>query len=165
VHVSAELRYDADPDAVITMLADPDFQARKCQGTGAVEWDVDVVEHGHGGVTVTTVRVLPTDSVSDVVRAFVGPRLTVRQVDDWEAALADGSRTGRISVTIEGAPVKLTGSQEMAVDGGGTVQYIEGDLRASVPLLGGRIEKAAEPAIQAAIRVEQREGLAWLAEG
>jgi hypothetical protein len=32
-----------------------------------------------------------------------------------------------------------------------------------VPIVGGRIEKAVEPALQAAIRVEQREGRAWLA--
>jgi hypothetical protein len=46
---------------------------------------------------------------------------------------------------------------------GGTRQTIDGDLKASVPLVGGRIEKAIEPAMQAAIRVEQREGRAWLA--
>ena len=37
------------------------------------------------------------------------------------------------------------------------------NLKASVPLIGGKIEKAVEPALLAAIKVEQREGRAWLA--
>jgi hypothetical protein len=50
----------------------------------------------------------------------------------------------------------------LRADGTGTRQTIDGDLKASVPLIGGRIEKAIEPALQGAIRVEQREGRTWL---
>jgi hypothetical protein len=66
-------------------------------------------------------------------------------------------------VEIKGAPVRLAAAMTMHADGGGTRQTIDGDVKASVPLIGGRIEKAVEPALQAAIRVEQREGRAWLA--
>lgn len=49
-------------------------------------------------------------------------------------------------------------------DGADVVHRVEGDLRASVPLIGSKIEKAAEPAIKGAIRVEERTGRAWLTE-
>ena len=41
---------------------------------------------------------------------------------------------------------------------------IAGDLKASIPLLGGRVEKAAAPAVVEAIRAEERTGQRWLAD-
>jgi hypothetical protein len=59
--------------------------------------------------------------------------------------------------------VQLTGSLWLGLHDGGTLHAVDGDLKASVPLLGGKIEKAAEPAIRSAMRVEERTGRAWLA--
>lgn len=164
MRVTAEIRYaGVGPSAVFEMLSDTAFQERKCEATGAVEYDVNVTGFDDGGATITTRRHLPTDQVPDLVKTFVGSTVLVVQVDDWAPAKADGSRDGTIGVEISGAPVKLTGTQRLTDDGaGGTVQYVDGDLKASVPLIGGKIERAAEPAIRAAIRVEERTGHAWL---
>jgi len=162
VRLSAEIRYDADPATVFAMLVDPDFQERKCAATGALDHDVEIEEYDDGGAAIRTRRTMPTDQVPDFVRTFVGQTLTVVQVDDWQGPAADGSRDGTVVVEIKGAPVRLAGSMTLRADGTGTRQTIDGDLKASVPLVGGRIEKAIEPALQAAIRVEQREGRAWL---
>ena len=163
MRLSAEIRYDADPAAVFTMLTDPDFQERKCAATGALDHEVEIEEYDDGSAAIRTTRTMPTDQVPDFVRTFVGQTLTVVQVDDWQTAAADGSREGTVVVEIKSAPVRLAGSMTLRPDGGGTRQTIDGDLKASVPLVGGRIEKAVEPALQAALRVEQREGRAWLA--
>jgi hypothetical protein len=88
----------------------------------------------------------------------------VTEVDDWQAAGSDGSRSGSLTVEIVGAPVRLTGSLRLTPDGAATVEAIEGDLKASVPMLGSKIEKATEPALLAAIRAEGRAGTSWLAE-
>jgi Protein of unknown function (DUF2505) len=164
MRLTARLDYpDADPATVFAMLTDPAFLARTCEATGALSHEVDVGE-GTGGATVlTTVRVLPTDRVPDLVRSLVGQQLTVRRVDTWRAAAADGSRSGRIDVAIVGTPVSMTGTLALAAAGrSGTHESVDGELTASVPLLGGRIAKAAEPAVRAAIEVEQRIGAAWL---
>jgi hypothetical protein len=163
VRLSAEIRYDAHPAAVFAMLTDPDFQERKCAATGALEHEVGIDEYDDGGAAIRTDRTMPTDQVPDFVRTFVGQTLSVIEVDDWQPAAADGSREGTVVVEIKGAPVRLAGAMTLRPDGTGTRQTIDGDLKASVPLVGGRIEKAVEPALQAAIRVEQREGRAWLA--
>ncbi len=160
---SAEIRYDADPATVFAMLTDPDFQERKCTATGALEHEVGIEEYDDNSASIRTERVMPTDQVPDFVRTFVGQTLTVVQVDDWQAAAADGSREGTVVVEIKSAPVRLAGSMTLRPDGTGTRQTVDGDLKASVPLVGGRIEKAVEPALKAALRVEQREGRTWLA--
>lgn len=163
MHLTADIRYDAAPDAVFAMLSDPGFQERRCVATGALEHDVSVEEFDDGGVTVTAHRVMPTDQVPDFVRTFVGPTLVVSEIQDWTAAAEDGTREGTLVLEIQGAPVRMTGSLRLVADGKGTVEVIDTDLKASVPLVGGKIERAVEPAILAAIRVEEREGRAWLA--
>jgi hypothetical protein len=163
VRLTAELRYPADPATVFAMLADPAFQERKLAATGALEHDV-TVESRDGAATVRSRRTMPTDQVPDLVRNLVGSTLTVVQVEEWGPADADGGRRGTVAVEVSGAPVRLEGTLRLAPAGGGTVETVDGDLKARVPLIGGRIEKAAEPAIRMAIETEQREGLAWLAQ-
>lgn len=164
MRVSAEIRYDADPTTVMVMLADPAFQRRKCEATGALSHSVDVQgDPATGPVTITTRRTMPTDDIPDFVRRFVGNSLELTQTDSWDAAAPDGSRAGTVVVEISGAPVRLRGEQEMTGRDGGTHQRVEGDLKASVPLVGGKVERAAEPAMRAAIRKEEEVGTAWLA--
>jgi hypothetical protein len=166
VHVADELRYPADPDTVFEMLCDREFQERKCRATGAVSFDVQVVRNPDGGAVITTRRQMPTDSFPDFVRSFVGDTVELVEVDTWRPADPDGSRPGSLTVAMAGTPVQMAATLRLAADGGarrpGTVQTIDGELKVKVPLIGGKIEKAAEPAIRMAIKAEQRTATAWL---
>lgn len=162
MQVSAQITYPAPADAVFAMLTDREFLAEVCRATGALRHTVDLDDTG-GDVTVTTRRDLPTDEVPDFVKRFVGETLTVVRVDRWQAPASDGSRQGTLSVEISGAPVRMTGTLALRPQGASAVQDVDGDLKASVPLVGGKIEKAAEPAIRAGLRTEERVGKAWLA--
>jgi hypothetical protein len=51
----------------------------------------------------------------------------------------------------------------MRPDGTGTVEDVDGDLKASVPFIGGKVEKAVGPPLRAAIAKEQEIGTRWLA--
>jgi Protein of unknown function (DUF2505) len=172
MRLTARLDYPgAAPDRVMAMLTDPAFLSQVCAATGALRHDIDVAAAG-GGYVVTTSRELPTDRVPELVRSLVGERLTVRRVDRWDAVAGTGrtGRTGRIEVTIAGTPVSLTGSLALSPAPSpsgteGTTQLVDGDLNAAIPLLGSRIARAAEPAVRAAIEVEERVGRAWLAHG
>lgn len=162
MHLSAELRYDADPSAVYAMISDPDFQERKLANTGALSYEVTVDAHEDGGITVTSRRELPTDRVPDFVKGFVGSTIKVEQVEEWEAVEADGVRNGSLVADVSGMPVKFTARLSLAPSADGTLEVVQGDLRASVPLIGGKVEKATEPAIKAAVAAEQRTGRDWL---
>jgi len=163
VRLTAELRYAADPATVFAMLCDQAFQERKLGATGALEHEVTVEARGGDGAEIRSRRTMPTDQVPDLVRNLVGSTLTVVQVESWGPAGADGGRDGTVTVEVSGAPVRLTGSLRIRPDGAGTLETVDGDLKARVPIIGGRIERAAEPAIMAAIEVEEREGRGWLA--
>jgi hypothetical protein len=175
VRLTAEIRYAADPMTVFGMLTDHAFQERKLTGTGAVSHQVSVRPTPDGGAVVSSSRALPTDQVPDAFRALVGERLTITQTETWGPADASGARTGTLEVSVAGTPVRLTAALSLSgSDGGsppsgatspaGCLERVDGELKARVPLVGGRIEKAAEPAVRAAIEAEERIGRAWLAE-
>ena len=66
-------------------------------------------------------------------------------MDRWEAPQGDGARVGTITVTIDGAPIKFTGSLHLEPTATGARATIAGDLKAGIPFLGGKIEQAAAP--------------------
>jgi hypothetical protein len=164
MHLTAEIHYPGvDPPTVFAMLTDRAFQERKCLATGSLAYEVDVNTFDDDTASIAVHRTLPSDEVPEFVRRFVGGTVRVVEHNDWLAADGDGHRAGTVVVEITGVPVQLTGSITLIALGDGTVHEVDGDLKASVPLIGGKIEKAAEPAIRAAIRVEEHTGRAWLA--
>jgi hypothetical protein len=162
VKVTAQIRFAADPAATFAVLADQGFQEEVCRATGSVGTEVSV-EQSADGATIRTSRELPTADFPDFVKKFVGDTVHVVRVDSWGPAAADGARDGTITVEIKGAPVRLTGTITLRADGAGTVEDVEGDLKASVPLVGGKIEKAVAPSIRGAVAKEQEVGARWLA--
>ncbi len=160
--ISSTVEYAATPDAVFAMLVNEDFQARKCAATGAKSHSVSISAHGDRTIIVSS-RDMPTDDFPDFVKNMVGATLDVTETQDWGPPGTDGARQGELTVDIAGAPISLAGTLSLAPGGQGTVETVEGELKARMPLIGGMIENAAAPAIQSAIRVESETGQAWLA--
>lgn len=161
--ISALIDYVATPHEVFAMLANEDFQNRKCVATGAHRHTVSVTAQGERTILVSR-RDLPSEHFPHFVRSMVGDTLNVTETQDWGPSEDDGTRHGTLTVEIAGAPVHLHGTLSLTPEGPGTVEIIEADLKASIPFLGGRVEEAAAPAIQSAIRVEGETGAVWLAE-
>jgi len=160
--ISETITYAASPETVYAMVTDPAFQERKCLDAGAQQHEAAVSPAG-GGARVVTKRDLPANGLPDFAKSVVGPTLSVTETYEWGAPAADASRSGTLTVEVAGAPVALRSTIRMAASGGGTQITIQGDLKASIPLFGAKIEKAAAPAVIGAIRSEQRTGNAWLA--
>jgi hypothetical protein len=161
MRITDEIDYAASPEQVFAMLSDEDFQRRKCQATGALSSQVSVTVNGERTV-IRTRRTMPTATFPDFVKSMVGDTLPLIQTDDWGPPAADGSRQGTLTVEVSGAPLGVTGTLALKPRGAGTVEHIECDLKARVPLFGSRIESAAVPAIRAGITVEQHTGQVWL---
>jgi len=155
VHLEQTLRYPAGPEAVAALLADRSFVEDLCAAGEAEAWDVTVTGSPEGAFTVTTTRTLPTTALPDGVRRFLGATLQVRQVDAWGAPAARGERTGTTALEIVGVPVTATADLSLVAEATGTRQVVTGELRAAVPLVGARVERAAEPVLVAALREQE----------
>ncbi|WP_347350241.1 DUF2505 domain-containing protein [Intrasporangium sp.] len=161
--ISETVEYPAAPDVVFAMLTDERFQGRKCEQAGALSHDVAVTRLDAGRRVVTR-RELPTENLPDFAKSLIGRRLMITETYEWAAPDGDGSRTGELTVELGGAPVSLRARLALVPAGNGTQMRLDGKLKASVPLIGGRIERTAAPAIIDGIRSEGTVGRAWLSE-
>ncbi|SDS17626.1 DUF2505 domain-containing protein [Jiangella sp. DSM 45060] len=159
--LNSELRFDADPAAVFAMLTDEAYIEKKTMAANAIRHQASVRRDGDR-VTIDLLRVMPPD-VPDFVRRFVGETIDIKQRDTWGPAAADGSRDGSIELEMSGAPVRATGTMRLAGNGASTVLTIKALLKASVPLVGGKIEQAVHQGLMHAVKVEERVGNDWLA--
>lgn len=152
MHLEKVLRYPAPPAAVAALLADAAFVADVCEASGAETWDAEVEGDASGEFTVTSARTLPSTELPDSARRLIGQHVRVREVDHWEAPAADGSRRGTLTLQVLGAPVTGSAEQHLVPEPDGTTRHtLVGELRANVPLLGSRIEKAASGPLMAAL--------------
>lgn len=145
-----------EPAAVAAMYADPRYAEIRARGLRASRTESSHTGDPAGAFTVTTVLEMPTNGVPDVARPFVGSSISVREEQTWQAPGSDGTRTGRTVMTVAGAPASMTADLRLEPDGSGTRITIDGELVAKVPLIGGRIEKAAVPYISKVLRAEER---------
>jgi hypothetical protein len=154
VRVSRRVELDGSPEEVYAVLTDPTFQEAKCEATTAGDGHGVEVTRGSAGSRVRTERTLPSDGLPDVARSFVGDTLVVVEVHEWSAPAPDGTRESALDMHVRGAPLTLKGTLRLEPDGDGTLEVLEAELRANVPLIGGRIEKAANGPISTAIDIE-----------
>jgi hypothetical protein len=162
LQVDRRFHYAASPSEVVEMMTDPEFQKRKCAASGALSHEV-TVEPGADPV-VTVVRRMPVDHIPEMLRALVKRGITVRETVRWQGAAPDGSRAGRVALEILGQPVTMRGTITLAPTSDGTNGRILAEVKAAIPLLGGKVEKAVEPAILGGIKAEVETGQAYLAE-
>ncbi len=160
--ISTAIDYAASPAEVYEMLTDPAFQELKCDKMGSTSREVSVTPNGDGDVVVAS-RTAPTDDFPDFAKSMIGSSITIVETFTWGPPAADDAREGTLTVAVGDAPLGMSATVSIAPGGPGTVMTIDGDLKARIPIIGGKIEKAAAPAIQRAIRIEHRTGQGWLA--
>ena len=157
--VSHEIRYAAPADDVYAMLAEQAFRERVCDANRAVGRTVQVTPSGVG-MRVVVDQTLPSDGIPSFATKFVGDRIQVVQTENWA-----GPSGADLEVTIPGKPGHLRGTIKLVENGGETLQNISGDLKVSIPLVGGKLEELIGSLLKSALRQEERVGRAWLADG
>jgi hypothetical protein len=150
-------------DEVHALLTDRAFQEAKCAAT--TDHGTYTVDVGGGppAQRVRTERQLPSDTLPDVAKSFVGEHLTIIEVIDWAGAGSDGSREAVVDIHVKGAPLTIKGTLRLVPNGSGTAELLDADLKANVPFIGGRLEQAAAGPINTAIEIEAGLLREWLA--
>lgn len=157
MQLSVDLTYEASPAEVHAMLTDPAFREKVCDAGGALSREVRVTPQGSGTLVVID-QVLPADGIPSFAQKIVGERINVVQTERWS-----GPDAADIDVSIPGKPGNLTGSIALVGTGTGTTERVGGDVRVSIPLVGGKLEKLILELLSSAMRTEETVGRAWLA--
>jgi hypothetical protein len=163
VRLTTREKLNGTVEQVHALLIDPAFQEAKCAATtnnGIYRVDIGGGQDGH---RVLTERQLPSDGLPDMARSFVGDHLTIIEVLDWSSLSPDGSRASMVDIHVKGAPLTVKGTMRLEPHGDGALELIDAELKANVPMIGGKLERAAANPINAAIRIEIALLREWLA--
>src|SRR4051794_22976524 len=130
--------YDASPQDVFAMLSSEKFLRAKADEMGDTE--LQIIELGESGdrFRIVTKRVVPAN-IPGFAKKFLPAKNTIEETNDWGPADGDGARSGAWSVGAAGAPVSGKGTMRLEAAAGGARNVIEGEVRASVPRVGGKL--------------------------
>lgn len=132
--------FDADVETVFRLMSDPGFLERKYDACGATDIKVESVDDREGAPHIVTRRKVTVD-LPGFAKKVLQPTNSVVQTDDWSQPTPDGKRVCAYTVEVQGVPSRIDGTVTLSDDGGRTKQFVEAQVKISVPLLGGKLEK------------------------
>lgn len=156
------IHFDQSPDVVFSAQCDPEYVVWKHGHMAAHDVSADVIEDGQH-VTITSSRRLPAE-IPSAARALVGDSITVEEVHVWTHPDTDGSRHGTVNATFGGAPMEVYGTLELRPDDEGSAIHIVVHAKASVPLIGGKLEQMVGEQFMRALRKEEHIAPEWFAQ-
>jgi hypothetical protein len=134
------------------MLTDPAFREKASWAQGVESVDVSVQ-----GDRVTIEMVQPNTDVPSFAKAIAGDTVRVVQAEEW-----DGTGAASFSLTTPGKPAGIHGTRRLVADGDGTLDTFEGEAKARIPLVGGKIENLIGTKLKAGWDTEHQVGVRWL---
>jgi len=141
--IHEELAYDRGPTELFALISNGSFQLEIITQLGGKEAElVEQTVTPDGGVTLVT-RQRTGVELPGFAKKLIPASTTVTQTYIWEPAGEDGSRRGKWLAEIKGAPVSMGGPTEVRATGSGSLHVFDGEVRASVPLVGGKLESFA----------------------
>lgn len=151
-----------DVRTVTETFANEDFLRSVSEHVGGSLVSVTVDGDITGAFVLTAVRTLPTDRLPDIAKKFVGASLTVTQTENWAAPAADGSREASVDLSVGGVPLKVNAVQRLVPVAEGTRVDVDGKVSSSIPFLGDKIAKQAEPMIGKALTIQASQAGKWI---
>lgn len=163
--VATEFAFDqsfpADLSAVLAMLHDPDYVRHKAEQTGGSDVQVEITTAADGRVVLECTRRLPAD-VPSYARSFVGDAIVVTERQVWTVAESPDQAVAEVTVDFN-APVSYAGRIALLATPTGTVARNSGSFRASVPFVGGKVERLVAEQTQRYLAKETQVAAEWLA--
>ncbi|MCC3266551.1 DUF2505 domain-containing protein [Arthrobacter gengyunqii] len=160
--LNASTTLSHDVRTVTDTFANEDFLRSVSAHVGGSLVSATVEGDTAGAFVLIAVRTLPTDRLPDIAKKFVGATLTVTQKENWAAPAADGSREAGIELSVGGVPLKVNATQRLVAVGEGTRVDVDGKVSSSIPFLGDKIAKQAEPMIGKALTIQAGQAGKWI---
>lgn len=151
--VTRNATYALSTEHVMAILADEEFQDEKCRETYAVSWDTKI-ETGRNRTVIQTKRVMPTDHLPEVAKGFVGDSFSLHETQTWTGPDERGLYLADFRVHVQGAPIAVTGDRRLEPRTRGAHDHVTLQIKASIPIIGRKIEEAAAPAVAAGVEIE-----------
>ena len=100
---------------------------------------------------------VPAEHVPSAVKAVLGGDLVIQRTETWAAG------AGTVEVAVGGVPGRLDGSFTVLDNGSGSKLTLSGEVKVSIPFVGGKIEKLIAEQVAVLLDKESEFTSQWLA--
>ncbi|MFC3892234.1 DUF2505 domain-containing protein [Lentzea rhizosphaerae] len=100
---------------------------------------------------------VPAEHLPSMAKSLLGGDLVIQRIENW-AALA-----GTVEVTLGGVPGRLDGAFTITDNGSGSKLTLTGEVKVSIPLMGGKLEKLIAEQVTVLLDKESEFTSEWLA--
>ncbi len=151
-----ELTYEASEAAVLAMMTDPAYWDAVAVATAAIS-SVARVEDEGSATRVVVDQEQAVVGVPSFAKKFVGDSTRAITTQVWSGS------TAAFAVETPGKPTSIAGTATLTGKGDATVLTYDLEVKAGVPLIGGKLEKLVVELTTEGFGKEQVVGNAWLA--
>jgi hypothetical protein len=100
---------------------------------------------------------VPAEHVPSAVKAVLGGDLVIQRTETWAAGV------GTVEVAVSNVPGRLEGSFTLLDNGSGSKLTLSGEIKVSIPFVGGKIEKLIAEQVAVLLDKESEFTSQWLA--
>jgi hypothetical protein len=139
------------PDVVMRAMTTPQFHINKITALGAIR--CELLEEGAAGSSrfVRIRRSMRQQTpVPGPLAKLVPSEVVLNHRDEWDPA----NCTGSIDVQVEGVPVRMQATVQIAAVDGGYEQRFEWEIKSPISMIGGVIERFVAQDLERSIRSE-----------
>lgn len=157
--------YPATLDRLWQVFGQPDYPHRKYQAQGITAYQVRKFDAAPDHISLELERTLsvPLDRIPAFARRFMHPEQTLCYLSNWRRRSQDQADFD-LEIQAPGLPLHITGKGELRAADAGSRLAIEFDVRVSLPLIGGKIEKMVASFIENSFQDDHEFTLRYLAE-
>jgi hypothetical protein len=130
-------RFATPADAVHAAIVDPAFLADRLEALGGANAAVEDRTESAGTVTYRLRQGLAAQHLPPAVRTLLKGDLVVHRTETWRP-----DKTGTVQATVAGVPGEINGTMRLSEVDGGTDWLTSLEVKVSIPLVGGKIEKS-----------------------
>src|SRR6476659_9343401 len=125
---SHELSYEAPPEDVYALLADPSFRERVSLAREVVSFDVTLTPTDTG-FTLVNDQIQPTAGLPSFAKKFAGETTKAIQREEWSS-----HSSGTLRIETPCKPTSMQGTNTLVGSDAGTVERVDLEIKAKVPL-------------------------------
>lgn len=155
-------RYSATPDQMIAMMSDPEYIKAKYEALGDLSFDV-LEQSAEGDSLKIKVDRTMKANLPNVAKKVLGETSQMIQTENWSTGGA--TKTATMEMEAPGKPIKIHSTLEIAPVGDSECDYTANfEIKASIPLVGGKIEKIIVGETKDSLVKEEAFNSKWLAD-
>lgn len=159
---SHSARIGGQIDSIYSTLGDEGFWVDRLRTVGTSRDSLDDLVVSEESIAVALTQFVPDEDIPDFARKVLPGELSLSRRVTYNRA--EDRLTGTSLAEAVGGLGKIAGEGETVPEGGEAVESLEGSVKVSVPLLGGRLEKLVVEHLTDLLTAEHEHLNRWLAD-